>query len=257
MKLTARRASWYMAALLVALVLPGASAYATAVNYIYVDWSAYTLSTRSGAGSATGTFTVGTQIINVNYTGDVASATQINNVGIDYYIPASVYTNSVVANVPTNVDIVTLAENPPYTDTLNFSSPLLNPILDIVSLGSPSIQVSYSFDATPIILSQGAGYWGGCNTCLSVNGNTLIGTEGSGVIEFLGSYNSISWTTTGGEYWNGFTVGVAGLGTLTPEPSTRTGFLLAAGFAALLVLIGKSARRGHYCRVAHSLVAEG
>jgi hypothetical protein len=49
----------------------------------------------------------------------------------------------------------------------------------------------------------------------------------------LGTYSSLSWTTTGGEYWNGFTVGVAGISTVAPEPST----LGLAGFAGVFLLL--------------------
>jgi hypothetical protein len=215
---------------------------ALATTYDYADWTSATQSAWPSAGSAYGTLTIGGQTITVGYTGDVSDATQINNSGYNYYIegyiPLSVYTNSTVANAPTNVDMITLEESQAYTDTLTFSAPLLNPILDIVSLGSlgsPGNTVGYTFSATPIILSQGLDFWTkntGCPACLSVDGNTLSGTEGSGVVEFIGSYSSISWTTTGAENWNGFTVGAAGLGTTaTPEPGTL--LLLGSGLGAL------------------------
>jgi hypothetical protein len=214
------------------------SVSALADDYTYVNWSSATLS-GSSPGSASGTMTVGSQNITVNYTGDVAYSTQINNSGNNYYSGwPSVYTNAVVSNSPTNVDVITLQENPAFTDTLTFSTPLLNPILDIVSLGNGGEPVGYNFSATPVILSQGYAYWGGCSSCLTVSGNTLYGTEGSGVVEFVGSYSSITWTTSGNEYWNGFTVGVAGLGsTATPEPGTvvlfSTLLLLGSGPGAL------------------------
>jgi len=206
------------------------AASAAPASYTYADWTSDTQSTSTAAGSASGSMTIGSTAVMLTYTGDVTSATQVGAGGINYYIPTSLYTNSQVGNVPSNNTMIALAESPAYKDTLTFSTALLNPILDIVSLGAPGNPVTYSFNAAPTILSQGPGYWGGCNACLSVSGDALKGTEGSGVIEFMGSFTSISWTTTGGEYWNGFTVGVQGLGSstgggggaTTPEPATWT-----------------------------------
>ena len=174
--------------------------------------------------------------MSVTYTGEVASTTQINNLGSDYYSTwPSVYTNATVSNLPTNVDVIALQEAPPYTETLTFSTAVTNPILDIVSLGKAAGAVSYSFDATPVILSQGAAYFSGCDTCMSVTGNTLTGTEGSGVVEFVGSFTSISWTTTGAEFWNGFTVGEPDQPSGVPEPATWASVLIASILAVLLV----------------------
>jgi hypothetical protein len=59
------------------------------------------------------------------------------------------------------------------------------------------------------------------------------------VVEFLGSYSSLTWTTTSGEYWNGFTVGVQGLASVTPPtsgtPEPGTLGLAALAFAFPLV----------------------
>jgi MYXO-CTERM domain-containing protein len=220
---------------LVGLLLVATAAQASPFTYIYTNWLTATGSTGTANGSVSGTLTIGAQTINVNYSGDVAFA-QVGAGGTDYYIPASVYTNSQVANVPTNNNIIALSESRAFTDTLTFSSPLVNPILDIVSLGQPGDVVSYNFNATPVILSQGAGgVFGGCSTCLSVTGNSLHGTEGDGVIEFAGTFSSISWTTTNGEFWNGLTLGVQGVGAPgVPEPATWSTILLALGLAALV-----------------------
>lgn len=217
------------------VVLLADSAAGAPVNYTYATWSSDTLSTSTTAGSASGSMIISGNTVSISYVGDVTTATQVGTGGINYYVPASVYTNSQVANVPSNNNLVALSELYTGGNTLTFSSPLLNPILDIVSLGQGARPVTYNFDATPMILSQGSAYWGGCATCLTVTGNSLKGTEGSGVIEFLGSYSSLSWTTTGGEYWNGFTIGVQGLGTGpssgTPEPATFGLFGVAAAIA--------------------------
>jgi len=222
--------------LMVGWLFVATAAQGSPFTYIYTNWSTATDSTGTTNGSVSGTLTIGAQTINVNYTGDVAFA-QVGAGGTDYYIPASVYTNSQVANVPTNNNIIALSESRAFTDTLTFSTPLVNPILDIVSLGQPGDAVSYNFNAIPVILSQGAGgVFGGCSTCLSVTGNSLNGTEGDGVVEFVGTFNSLAWTTTNGEFWNGFTLGVQGVGASgVPEPATWSTILLALGLAAPVV----------------------
>jgi len=214
----------------IGLSLVAAISQASTIFY-YTDWTSDTLSSGGTNGSAAGTITTPQGTVNVSYSGDVVSATQINDSGTDYYTSwQSVYTNAIVSNSPTNVDVIALSEAYAYTDTLTFSTAATNPILDIVSLGAVGVPVSYLFSATPVILSQGSASFGGCSTCLSVSGNTLTGAEGDGVVEFVGTYTSISWTTSGGEYWNGFTVGeAASVG--TPEPATWTGLLIISMLA--------------------------
>jgi len=58
------------------------------------------------------------------------------------------------------------------------------------------------------------------------------------VVQFSGVYNSITWTTSGSEYWNGFTVGAAGPATiLGPEPGT---WLLLLGALPAMALLRRS-----------------
>jgi len=222
------------------LVLGSAVMCASPITYTWVSWTSATLSTGISMGTASGSFTIGSTPVTVTYTGDLSSATEVNcGSCVNYYTPTSIYENSTVANLPTTADILTLDENPAYTDTITFSSPVMNPVLDIVSLGYSGGTVYYNFEggATPVILSQGSAYWGGCSTCLSVSGSSLAGTEGSGVIEFVGTFTSLTFTTTNGEDWNGFTVGVEALGSPSvPEPATWRLCLIATLLAAPIIV---------------------
>ena len=161
--------------------------------------------------------------IDVDYSGDLVGATQINNTGTYYYTDVThtnsgPYVNGLVGNAPSRSDIIALqGQNAnPTLNTITFSSAVTNPIFDIVSLGQPTLATSYDFGSSSFsILSQDAGWWGGTNTSLSQTGNVLTGTEGSGVIQFNGTFTSISFTATPTENWHGFTIGVNAV----PEPS--------------------------------------
>ena len=103
-------------------------------TFTWTDWKTATLSNSSVAGSAAGTLTIGLQTVNVTYSGDLTTATEVNCGGcINYYTPASVYTNATVSNLPTTADILALSEDPAYTDTITFSTAILNPVFDIVN----------------------------------------------------------------------------------------------------------------------------
>ncbi|MBS1701689.1 MAG: PEP-CTERM sorting domain-containing protein [Armatimonadetes bacterium] len=183
-------------------------------------------------GSMTGQIVVSpTQTVGISYSGNVVAESQINDTGTYYYTGynggPSYYTNAVVQNAPSRTDIIALSGQTTnvITNTITFSAPVKNPIMDIVSLGSPAQLSHYDFSTPFTILSQGPGYWG--SGSMWTNDNLrLYGMEGSGVIMFSGTYTSISFTASPFEYWSGFTVGVV------PEPSS----MLAIGLGGALLL---------------------
>ena len=64
------------------------------------------------------------------------------------------------------------------------------------------------------------------------SGNSVIGVEGNGLIQFHGSYTDISFTTPVYEYYYGGTVGA--LAAAVPEPETYALMLAGLGVLGLL-----------------------
>ena len=196
--------------LLLATTFLAALAPVHGATFTYVNWVSNTSNSVSGTifGS-----------VNVSYTGEVLFAD--NAGGFNYTAGfGSVYTNATVSNGPADGNMIGITGAPAFTNTVTFSSPVNNLIMDIISLGGGSSNTSYTFNTPFTILSQGPAYWGGPGTLLASNGNTtLTGIEGDGVILFNGPISSISWTGASPENWNGFTFGADSVAN-TPEPAT-------------------------------------
>ena len=196
-----------------------AASVALPSTFSYANLTNDTLSGAS-AGSVSGTLVTTSGTVNVTYTGEVISATQVGTGGTNYFTPVSTFTNGTVSNAPTNGNVISLTGGSSFTNTITFSSPVTNGvILDILSLGGGGgATVSYTFNQGFTILSSGADQWG--SGTLTQSGNTLSGNEGSGVIYFAGPVSSISFTTTGSEFWNGFEIGTLAPTVVTPEPAS-------------------------------------
>lgn len=152
--------------------------------------------------------------------------------GYPSYTPASTWADgSIVANAPTSTDgIIQLTGGNANVNTISFSTPVVNPVMAIWSLGASGASASFDFtNATPTFVAGGASAeYGG--SAISVSGNDVSGTEGNGTVEFIGTYSQISWTNPSYENWYGFDVGIAGVSSV-PEPSSLA--LLAVGLLAL------------------------
>jgi len=143
------------------------------------------------------------------------------NGGINYWIPSSPYISSEVDNAPPDPDIIRLLGGSTTTTyKLTLSEPIKDPIMAIVSLGQPGFFVTYDFDRPFDIVSQGTGYWGGNATSLAeLAGDILQGNEGHGTIQFIGTFDSFSWTAPTSENWHGFQFGIRTVERLDPDPT--------------------------------------
>jgi hypothetical protein len=210
------------------LVLLFALAISPHAQAATVNWATWSFPQTTGL--TTGLATGATSDVGVTYSGDVAYSTQIPGF---YWLYTSTFSGGTVGDAPTNNTEVTLTGGPgTATTTITFSHKVHDPVLAIASLGNGGVTAQFDFagSETFAIEAGGPSYnFGG--TSIYLCGGDVCGAEGSGVIQFLGNYNSISWTNPVYENYYLVTVGDEGLATGIPETSTWAMMLL--GFAGL------------------------
>src|SRR5262245_13104936 len=133
----------------------------SAAPVIWVDWIS---GTAGDSGSAFGQMTIGSTVVDVNYSGQIAFLQTSG--GTNYYIPSVPYVSALVDNPPPNSDIIALSKA--STKTLTFSQPVDNLFFAIVSLNGNG----YGFNEDFEIVSTGCGYWGCGGLKKEVSGGT-------------------------------------------------------------------------------------
>lgn len=209
------------------------AAFATAIpaNSATIAWTDWTSVTPGNPGSATGTIALSPPLT-VSYAG------QTNGRLVNYpsWTPASTFSGGTVSNAPPASDnSVQLSGGVTTTNTISFSSPVDNPVMAIWSLGAPGAPASFVFNASePFTLEAGgpSAEFGGSS--LTVSGNSVLGSESDGVIQFNGTFSTLTWTNPQFEFYYAFTVGVAGAAT-TPVPEPGEIALVTLGLGGLVL----------------------
>jgi hypothetical protein len=197
---------------------------ASASTVDWATWSSASVVTDPTAGSATGatadtTFTYKGELENFfpNYP--------------SYGLPGT-FSGGTVSNPPPPGIIQLYGGNgdAAVKDTITFAKAVTNPVFAIWSLGQGGITASFDFNRPFTIQSGGpsAEYGGSSIFTTTPPGNDVFGIEGNGTIQFIGTFDSISWTNPTFENWYGFTVGTVDA---VPEPSTWA--MLILGFMGL------------------------
>jgi len=212
---------------------------ALAVPYYYTDWDSATA--NPAGGTATGIITPSSgPVVTVDFaaiteSGAPGSYLGVHNSGL--WLPVTTYQSAEVDNAP-GFEGLQLVGSQNMTYVVTLSEPIKDPIMAIATLGSSSDSATYVFDTPFTILSQGVSCCWGNGTLTQLPGNVLEGYEGSGIIQFIGTYSTFSWTVPDPEYWHGFTFGIRTTQALepddpttVPEPSTLT--LLGLGLLGL------------------------
>ncbi len=151
--------------------------------------------------------------------------------------------NSANATAPTNGDHIGVIGYGTLTQTITFSAPVTNIVMSIYSMGSSSVPASWDFNQNFDILSDndGAsnhGYVGsGLDKTLANGIYRLSGSEGSGMIQFFGTFTELTWTVSAPEAWATWNIGA------TPVSAPSQNAVPGAGGVAALAGLGLAGRR--------------
>jgi len=181
---------------------------------VWTNWTSFTLGSNGGESAAGSVGGVG-----VSYSGELDNA--VINGTSNIWAPNSSFIGGTVTTSPSTVNDDLPNGTSTRVNALTFATPLENPVFAIWSLGAPGLPASFIFNATPTLEAGGPNSQFGGSSII-VNGNTVTGSEGNGVVQFTGTFNSISWTNTFENFY-AFTVGINGPlqpPSSVPEPSS-------------------------------------
>ena len=229
--------------LLTAALFFSTSAWADTVTW--TDWTAFTAGNTTG--TAAGTIAIGSGI-GVSYTGQVLSNSNTNNAaGGVSWTPLTTFAGGSVSNGPApNHDIITLTGGSATgVNTVTFSTPVVDPVMAIWSLGQGGGPASFVFTPSEPFSIQAGGpsaEFGG--STITQAGDIVNGIEGNGTIRFSGTYSQITWTNPQFESFYGFTLGAVGASTTPTVPEPSTYVTLITGLLALVPFVrAKSGRK--------------
>ena len=197
-----------------------------------IQWSQWSSATPGNPnGSASGTIGSNT----VTYSGELQSLV----LNYPSWGPAGTFSGGSISNPPPQsgniIQLIGGGGDNATTDTVTFATPITNPVFAIWSLGQSGTIAQFDFNAPFLIQSGGPSneYAGIPITSIALN---VLGQEGNGTIQFIGTYSSISWTNPVAENWYGFTVGA-------PEVPLPAALPLFASGLGLLGFLAQRRRR--------------
>src|SRR5215470_19934275 len=205
----------------------------------WTDWTSFT------AGTTNGTATGAIGSIGVSYLGQVLSNSNTNNTsGGVSWAPASTFSGGSISNPPPFHDIITLQGGAGTgTNTIRFSTPVVDPVMAIWSLGAGGAPASFVFTASEPFTIQSGGpsiEFGGSS--ITKSGNVVNGAEGNGTIRFSGTFSEITWTNPQFEFFYGFTAGVAGVASSGGVPGLSTLVTFVMGLIVLAPFVRRRSR---------------
>ena len=177
-------------------VYPSAPAHADTIA-----WTNWSTISAGNPGSASGT--AGT--ITVTYSGQTNGLTNVPS-----WTPASTFTGGVVGNAPPHTPTIQLMGGSAITETISFSSTIVDPIFAIWSLGAPTAPATFDFSSKsgqPFNILGGGPSTEFGGSAITSTGSVVHGSEGNGLVQFMGSFDSITFTTPNFENYYAFTVG--------------------------------------------------
>jgi hypothetical protein len=227
-----------VSALLLAACAVSTSALAHADTIVWANWSSATSGTP---GSAIGT--IGS--VGVTYSGQTSGLTNVPS-----WTPASTFTGGVVGNAPPHTPTIQIEGGSSLSETISFSSTVVDPIFAIWSLGQPGVAASFDFSSKsgqPFTVGGGGPSAEFAGSALTSTGSVVHGNEGNGLVQFMGSFDSVTFTTPNFENYYAFTVGydatLTNPGTPGPVPEPATLSLFGLGLAAVPLIRRSLARR--------------
>jgi hypothetical protein len=175
-------------------VLLAGAVFAMPAHADTIAWANWTTGTAGNPGSASGTLAGG---LTVTYAGQTSGLTTA-----PIWTPTSTFSGGPVGNTPPSTASIALEGTPagavPIMETISFSAPVVDPVFAIWSLGQTGITASFDFlskSPEPITLISGGPSTQFGGSSITVNGQTVSGTEGNGVIQLNGTFTTIDFTT--------------------------------------------------------------
>jgi PEP-CTERM motif len=206
------------------------------VSAVPVSWTSWSSFSPGAPGTGAGTIPLPIPI-NVGYSGEILANSYTGvgppPLGVFTTWGGFAYSGGTVGNSPSNQGQIAISGGTSNVDTIIFSPPVVNPVMAIWSLGSANTNpAEFDFTVTePFTIQAGGADFttGGQSITVGASPNIVTGTEGNGVIQFTGTYSTLTWTNPRLENDYAFTIGADAN---VPEPAS-IGLLGVAALATL------------------------